>query len=204
MDPRDAVRDAQLRLRKLAAASEVRAEKARAALARLRADAERLGADRAALAAADRPEAAEAETLLAELSERIRTAELELFEAERVAREAQHEQKAVGGLIPELERAEARRITAAALSDEPGGEDAVARALENVRHHIDSLEAEAALGAELAPAGAPPPAPPDPRAQLEALKAARAGRGAEPDARTPAEPGHPAKPSPAGKPKRTL
>jgi hypothetical protein len=81
--------------------------------------------------------------------------------------------------LRELDRLAGQAMVAdanAAVSPSDGGEDYVQRALDNVRDHAASLDAQVKLADELAPAQPAPAAPPeDPeeaaRKQFEALRA---------------------------------
>ncbi len=202
MDPRDAIREARLRLRKLAASTDVRLEKLREDRKHLEKQLAAVRADHAVLSADDGSAFAEAEDLLAELTERADVMDLEIHGAEQQRAEVERESKELGALAPALERAEVQRLAQSALDPALDERSAEQMALENVRHRVDALEAEASLGAlhgaSRAEFDSPRPKL-DPKAELEALKAARRAReaGSAADVDAPAS-------SPASKPKRTM
>lgn len=148
-DANDAITEARVRLKKLAASSLARKEALTAELRRLRIQREEVASGD--LTPDDDDADQERLAVLAELDRMIAERETSLASAEQDLRAALSELDDLGKVKQRAERDLVRAIADSALRPDPIATSTVDRALENVRGHIADLDARARLDAPASP-----------------------------------------------------
>jgi hypothetical protein len=192
-DTKDVIQDARIRIKKIAASMLARKEGLEKERARLDKERTRIAQQIEAFSASeDTALKAQLDEGLSDLDQRIAMKDEEIATAEKDQQDAMNELSELARLAKDADRAELRAIVDSAQPaalDDRSAEDI---ALENVRTHIENLEARADLDAELSKRTAKSEravnkaiAEADAKRELEALKAKRKSAPTE---KAPAEP----------------